>query len=500
MLRNFASAIKVALLASTCFVAPTAWADGAMTVGMPIEPTGLDPTIAAPVAIREVVWGNVFEGLTGLDQTGAVVPLLATSWNVSDDGKDYLFNLRSGVTFHNGVPFDANVVKYTLDRARAEESTNAQKAFFEPIENVEVVDDLTIKVSLSEPKGLFLYWLAWGDAVMVEPSTVETNNISPNGTGPFKFVSWQPGANVKLEKNTSYWDPALPHLDQVTFRFISDARAQVAAIESGEVDAFPNFQAPELFTQFVGDDRFETVVGVTPRKVVAGLNNAKKPFSDIRVRQALMSAIDRNVVVEGAYFGFGAPIGSHFAQSDAGYKDLTGHFPYDPEKARALLTEAGYPDGFTFTMKTPQMSYTTRSAEVVQAFLADVGVTMNIVPSEFPAKWIEEVFLAKDYDATIVDHAEPMDIDIYTRPGYYFQYENADLSDVVSKGMSAAEAADRAKYLGQAQDILADEVPSLFLFTLPRLNVWKTGVTGLWANEPISNLYMKEADWADGSQ
>ena len=199
----------------------------------------------------------------------------------------------------------------------------------------------------------------------------------------------------------------MPKLSSVTFRFIGDPQAQAAALRAGDIDAFPNFTAPSCSASSRRTPGSRPSIGATPRKLVAGINNAKPPLDNVKVRQALMSAIDRKAVIEGAYSGYGTPIGSHFAPTDRGYIDLTGVLPYDPEKAKSLLAEAGYPNGFTFTIKAPQMTYTTRAAEIMQAMFADVGVTLNIVPSEFPAKWIDEVFIKHDYDMTIVDHAEP---------------------------------------------------------------------------------------------
>ena len=474
----------------------TASAKDTLTLGLPIEPTGLDPTISAPVAIREVTWGNIYEGLTTIDKDGKVQPLLATQWTVSDDGLVYTFKLREGVKFHNGTEFDASIVKFSLDRARADDSTNAQKQFFEPIESIETPDSLTVVITLKAPTGLFAYHLAWGDAVMVDPKTVETNKTEPVGTGPFRFKSWQRGDRVEVVRNDDYWDAGVPKLAAVTFRFIGDAQAQAAALRAGDVDAIPNFTAPELFGEFENDDRFTTIVGNTPRKLVAGFNNSKAPFDDIRVRQALMSAIDRQTVIDGAYSGYGIAIGSHYAPTDSGYVDLTNALPYDPGKAAALLSEAGA-ENLSLTIKCPQMTYTMRACEVMQAMVAEVGVTMNIEASEFPAKWIDEVFIKHDFDMSIVDHAEPMDIDIYARPGYYFEYNNPAFNEIIAKATVNSNEAERDALYGEAQKILASEVPALYLFDLPRLNIWASKIQGLWENEPISQVYVRDAYWAD---
>jgi peptide/nickel transport system substrate-binding protein len=467
-----------------------------LVVGLVDEPLGLDPTVAAPTTIREVTWLNLYEGLVRLDENGRVLPLLASSWSISDDGLTYSFKLQPGVKFHDGTPFDSSIVKFSLDRARAPDSTNAQKQFFEPIDHVETPDALTAVIKLKHPTGLFLYWLAWGDSIMVAPRSVATNKTHPIGTGPFKFKRWVQGDRILLERNPDYWQKGKPKLDAVTFRFIGDPQAQAAALRAGDVDSFPEFSAAELFGAFQKDSRFATLIGATPNKLVAGMNNARKPFDDIRVRQALMMAVDRKAVMEGAYSGLGTLIGSHFAPSDEGYIDLTGVLPYDPEKAKKLLAEAGYARGFTFTMKVPQMSYATRAAQIMQGMFAEVGVTMNIVPSEFPAKWIQEVFTNTDYDMTIIDHAEPMDIDIYARPKYYFNYHNPEFNRIVTQAFATSDEKKRDQLLGEAQRILAEQVPALYLFDLPFLNIQNAKLKGMWKNQPIPECDVTEAYWA----
>ncbi|HEV7434978.1 MAG TPA: ABC transporter substrate-binding protein, partial [Pseudorhizobium sp.] len=396
-----------------------------VTLGMSIEPAGLDPTIAAPVAIGQVTWQNIFEGLTTIDRDGSVQPQLAESWEISEDGKTYTFKLRPGVTLHDGEVFDSSVAKFAIDRARGADSVNPQKRYFQTIESVETPDAQTLVLKLSEPTGSLLYWLAWPSSSMVGTQSADNNKTTPVGTGPFTFVNWSKGEKVELARNPNYWNKnEAAKLETAVFRFISEPQAQAAALKAGDVDAFPEFAAPELMESFEGDDRLATVIGDTEMKVVAGMNNARKPFDDSRVRQALMMALDRNMIVEGAWSGYGTPIGSHYTPNDPGYVDLTGVYPYDPEKAKALLEEAGYGNGFTFTIKAPQMAYAQRTAQIMQAMFAQIGVTMNIDTTEFPAKWVADVFKASDYDMTIVAHAEPMDIDIYAREPYYFNYKN----------------------------------------------------------------------------
>lgn len=469
-----------------------------LVIGMNIEPSGLDPTIAAPVAIGQVTWRNVFEGLVRIDSAGKVQPDLARSWTISPDGLTYTFALQTGVTFHDGTPFDSSVAKFALDRARGATSVNPQKQFFATISAVETPDPATLVVRLAKPTGNLLYWLGWPAAVMVAPNSAEADKTTPVGTGPFRFKTWAKGDRVELERSPTYWDRAHPvSLDRVTFRFLPDPQAQAAALRSGGVDAIPEFEAPELFAAFKSDPRFAAVAGNTELKVVAGFNTARKPFDDKRVRQALMSAVDRAALIEGAFSGLGQPIGSHYTPNDPGYVDLTGVWPYDTAKAKALLAEAGFPNGLSLSIKVPQMAYATRSAQVLQAMFAEIGVTLTIVPTEFPAAWIQQVFLSHDFDLTIVAHAEPMDIAIYARPDYYFGYRNPALDAAVARAEAASDPAVRDAAYGEAQRILAADVPALYLFVIPKLGIWNAKLHGLWTNEPIPSNDLTEVGWSE---
>ncbi|RVA29146.1 ABC transporter substrate-binding protein, partial [Mesorhizobium sp. M7D.F.Ca.US.004.03.1.1] len=203
-----------------------------LVIGIPLEPPHLDPTAGAAAAIDEVLYANVFEGLTRIGPNGEVLPDLAESWTISDDGKVYTFKLHTGVKFHDGTDFDASDVKFSLDRARADNSVNAQKGLFAAIDAVDVVDPATVKVTLKNPQGSFLYNMGWGDAVIVAPESAETNKEKPVGTGPFKFQSWAKGSSITLVKSDTYWGtPA--SLDKAEFRIVPDAAAYVPALLSG---------------------------------------------------------------------------------------------------------------------------------------------------------------------------------------------------------------------------------------------------------------------------
>ncbi|MHA6642057.1 ABC transporter substrate-binding protein [Mesorhizobium sp. A623] len=465
-----------------------------LVLGVVLEPPHLDPTAGAAAAIDEVLYANVFEGLTRIGQNGEVLPDLAESWTVSDDGKTYTFKLHSGVKFHDGTDFDANDVKFSLDRARADNSVNAQKGLFAAIDTVEVVDPATVKVTLKQPQGSFLYNMGWGDAVIVAPESADTNKEKPIGTGPFKFQNWAKGASITLVKSDHYWgDPVA--LDKAEFRIIPDAAAQVTALLSGDVQAIPFFP-PDAAAQVQGNPDLKVAIGSTEGETILAMNNKKPPFDNLKVRQAVSYALDRKSIIDGASGGLGVPIGSHMAPSNKAYVDLTGEYPHDPAKARELLKEAGFENGIKATLKLPPPDYARLGGEIVASELREVGIDLEIIPVEW-AQWLDQVFTKKDYDLTIVSHTEPNDIDIYSRKDYYFNYDNPAFDKVIAELNLTSDEAKRDELLKQAQKILADDAVAGFLFELPKVGVWDAQLQGLWENAPIQANDLTKVKWTD---
>lgn len=453
-----------------------------ISVGMVLEPPNLDPTSGAAAAIREVTYSNIFEGLTRFGPDGSVNPGLAHGWDISEDGLVYTFHLREGVQFHDGTPLTADDVVFTLDRARAEDSTNAQKQLFAAIDTVSAVDAHTVEVTLSQPQGAFLFNMAWGDAVILSSESVETNATNPVGTGAFSFVRWVQGDRVELERNPDYWGEA-PALERATFRFISDPSAAFAAMMAGDVDTFPNFPAPETLVQFEADPRFSVIVGSTEGETILSMNHQNEALSDVRVRQAISHAINRQDIIDGAMFGYGTPIGTHFAPHNPDYLDLTENSAHDPEAARALLAEAGYED-LTLRLMLPPPTYARRGGEIVASQLRDVGIRTEITNLEW-AQWLEQVFRGKDFDLTIISHTEPMDIEIYARPDYYFQYDSAELQAIIAELDETTDPEARTELLHRAQRHISEDYVVGFLFQLAKTGVAHSDIEGLWENSPV---------------
>jgi ABC-type transport system substrate-binding protein len=267
-------------------------------------------------------------------------------------------------------------------------------------------------------------------------------------------------------------------LEEVTFKFIADPNAAYAALMAGDVDAFANYPAPESFAQFAADPRFAVFAGTTEMETVLALNERVAPLGNLLVRRAIAYALDRRAIIDGAMFGYGTPIGSHFPPRNPAYVDLTGMYPHDIAKAKELMVAAGYPQGFAMTLKLPPPSYARRGGEIVAAQLAQIGIRLRIENLEW-AQWLDQVFARHDFDMSIVGHAEPMDYDIYARDDYYFGYSNAEFKALITALDAALDEPSRRQILQRIQRKLAEDAVNGFLFEYPRLDIWNAHLQGL---------------------
>jgi peptide/nickel transport system substrate-binding protein len=439
---------------------------GSLVLCVGDEPPGLDPTASASAAIDRVVYANIMEGLIKVDRNGKFVPGLATNWKVSPDGKVYTFQLRQGVTFHNGEPFNAQVAKWNLERGAAEGTKNAHPEFFRIIEKIETPDGQTLKVTLKDVDALFIVHMAEGDAVMLPMKAYDKAAATPIGTGPFKFSKWTRGDSVEMVRNEKYWNPALPYLDKVTYRFIKDPSAQIAALKAGDVDIIGWLFAPELAADIAKDNRFKVLAGASTSEVIMSTNNKAKPFDNKLVRQALAHAIDRQTVID-----------------------------LNPQKAKKLLAEAGYPNGFAATIKLPAIyPYSQRAGEVIADMLGQIGIKLKIEIVEW-GFWLDRIFKQKEFELTMIGHAEAWDIGIYANPKYYFQYDSQEFRDAYAKALKAPNEAEKAKWFGRCQEIIAEDAVNGFLFLSPSLSAMKVELMNWWKNYPTIALDCTEVWW-----
>jgi peptide/nickel transport system substrate-binding protein len=447
------------------------------------EPPGLDLTATPASATAGVVFYNVQEALVKVDRHGKLVPWLAEKWHNSDN-KNYTFFLKKGVRFHNGREMKAADVKFVFDRAMNPETKHPAIKQYEVIADIIVKDDYSITFALKTTNANFLLTMARQGSVIYPREAVDSLKSEPIGTGPYKIGEWVRGDRIVLVKNPEYHVKGLPKLDRVTYRFIPDPNAALAALKAGDVDAAMFGLGPEHIPDLQKDPRFQVIVGETTNDVIMSMNNSRKPFTDVRVRRAITYGINKPEVVKGAMFGFGRVLGTNIDPLNPYFVDMSGAMPYDPAKAKKLLAEAGYPNGFETVLKVaPQYYYTVRTGEVLADQLQKVGVKVKIEQIEW-GQWLSRVWKDADYDLTIIGHAEAWDVGNYANPKYYFRYDSPEFQKLFQESEVTVDDKVRRELYVKIQKKLVEDAPVVWLYVHPRLAVTKKGLQGLWKDLP----------------
>ncbi len=486
--------LSAALVLGLALGPAAAQAPSSVVVQTVTEPPGLDLTATPASATAAVVFYNIQEALVKVDRHGKLVPWLAERWHTTDN-RNYTFFLKRGVHFHNGREMTAADVKYVFERAMNPETKHPYPGYYAAIGDIIVRDDYTITFSLKSLNANFLLNLARQGSVIYPREAVDALKSEPMGTGPFKLAEWVRGDRIVLTRNPDYHVKGLPMLDRVVFRFIPDPNATLAALKAGDVDASLFGLGPEHVQELQKDARFQVIVGDTTNDVILATNNSRKPYADVGVRRAITYAIDKQDVLKGAMFGMGKILGSNVDPLNPYYIDVSGVMPYDPAKAKKLLAEAGYPNGFETVLKVaPQYYYTVRTGEIIVNHLAKVGVKVKIEQIEWP-QWLSQVYKDANYDLTIIGHAEPWDIVNYANPNYYYRWDNKDFQALYKESEQTVDDKKRREQYARLQKMMADEAPVVWLYMHPRLVVAKKGVTGIWKDLPISSLDLTEVAW-----
>ena len=487
-------ALAVASLSTATPPAP-AQAPNRLIVQAQAEPPGLDMTATPATATSGIVFYNVQEALVKVDRHGKLVPWLAERWHTADN-RNYTFFLKRGVRFHNGRELRAADVKYSFERALNPETKHPYAKDYEAIGDIIAKDDYTVTFALKSVNGSFLQNIARAGSVIYPREAVDTLKSAPIGTGPFRFEEWVRGDRIVLVRNPDYHVKGLPRLERVTYRFITDPNAVLAALKAGDIDASLFGLGPEHVQDVQKDPRFTVIVGDTTNDVILAMNNARKPYTDVRVRRAMTHGINKQDVLNGAMFGMGKILGTNVDPLNPYYVDMSKAMPYDPAKARKLLAEAGYPNGFDTVLKvSPQYYYTVRSGEVIVDNLKKIGVNVKLEQIEW-GQWLSRVFREADYDLTIIGHAEAWDAKNYANPKYYFRYDSPRFQELFAKSEATADDKTRRDIYAQLQKVMVEEAPVVWLFMHPRLAVTKKGVQGLWKDLPTSAGDLSEVAWA----
>ncbi len=494
-MRRTVTALALVIGTFALVAAAAAQAPRALVVQTATEPPGLDLTATPASATAAVVLYNIQECLVKVDAHGKIVPWLAERWHTADN-RNYTFFLKKGVRFHNGRELKAADVKFVIERAMNPETKHPYPQYYAAIGDIIVKDDYTITFSLKAPTANFLLNLARQGSVIYPREAVDTLKSAPVGTGPFMLADWVRGDRIVLKRYADYHAKGLPKLDQVTFRFIPDPNAALAALKAGDIDASLFGLGPEHVADIKKDGRFEVTIGETTNDVIMAMNNSRKPFTDVRVRRAMTYAINKPDVVKLAMFGMGRVIGSNVDPLNPYFVDLAGAMPYDPARAKKLLAEAGYPDGFETVLKVaPQYYYTVRAGEVIVDQLARVGVKVKIEQIEW-GQWLSRVWKEADYDLTIIGHAEAWDLANYANPKYYYRYDSPRFQELFKKSEVTLDDKARREQYAQLQKMQVEDAPVVFLFIHPRLVVAKKGVTGFWKDLPIPSADLSEVGWS----
>lgn len=485
--------LLVVLFSSLTFGAfaqdPAPQAGGSAVVSIVAEPPGWDPTVSTSQEIARVTYHNVYEGLVRIDRNGDIVPALAASWETSEDGLTWTFTLQEGVTFHNGDPLTPKDVVAALGRAADPDSGHTHPEYYGAIESV-TSEGSNIVITLSQPAASLLYNLARPDSIIYQAGTEGTQASEPVGTGPFRFAEWLEGSEVRLEKYPDYYGtPA--YLDSVTFRIIEDTNAQLAALQAGDIDMVGVALSPENALQLEGSADIKVTEGSSTTEITMALNNTREPLNDPLVRQAITHAIDKNAIVEGAMFGYGTVIGTHASPIEPYYENLEP-YPYDPEAARSLLAEAGYPDGLTLDFELPPYPYEKRAGEVIAQQLSEVGITVNLTNVEWTT-WLERIFTAGDYDMTIIGHSEPRDIGVYGNPDYYYHYDSPEVQGFLAEIEKTADEAAQMALYKKIEETIAQDAVNVWVFSPPYLVAAQSDLYGYWQDQPTVAIDMTEA-------
>lgn len=458
-----------------------------LVVGLTAEPASLDFTKTEGAAIPEALLYNVIETLVKVDaDSGEVVPLLAKEYETSEDGKTYTFTLQEGVTFSNGDAFDAEDVKFSIDRVKSDAWTVSLKKGMDVVEAVEVTSPSEVVVRLKEANNDWLYRMTTRIGGVFSTTGVDDLATDPVGTGPYEVGTFTRGDSLQLTAREDYWGEA-PGVSEVTLRYFDDATALTNALVSGGIDVIGNLQTPEALDRFASDERFTVIEGTTNGELVLSMNNARPPFDNPELRKAVHHAIDRQAVLDTTYAGRGQLIGSMVPPTDPWFEEeLVDLYPHDVDKAKALVAQSGVANP-TIAFKIPNLPYAVTASQVVKSQLAEAGITAEIEVLEFPARWLDVVFKQHDYDMSIISHVEPRDMAIFADPTYYFGYGNPEYGALL-KQASAASEEEGVELRRQAAELLANDAAADWLFVLPNLIVAEKDVQGLPQNRISESL------------
>jgi len=477
-----AGLLAAVLLAALCPF-PAAGRGGVLVFALSGGPDTLDPQKTSATLSFQIM-KSLYDTLVEPDDHGILVPDLAQSWTMSADGKQWTFRLKPGVRFHNGKTLDAQDVVATFTRVLDASTASPKRTNYAAIDGVEAVDPLTVRFTLKQAFAPFLAALGqgWG-AILPRDAIAAGNDFGgrPIGTGPFRTAEWVRDSYLRLVRFDGYFARGEPALDGVTFRFVSEDAVKTAGLLTGEfdvVDAVDPLEIPRL--------QSNPGVVLAPRRNatinVVAINNARKPYTDIRVRQALWYAIDRATLLKTAYGSGSTPVAEFMDVSSPFYVDLGDPYPYNPAKAKQLLSEAGLASGFSTDLALPQPYQAhVKAGELLQAMLAQVGIQAKIRVVEF-GFWLSRIYGGPhDYDLTIIGHTGKLDPD-GRLAGFgdpttnYVQYNNPQVAALIDAGRFTLRTDLRKRIYAEVLRHMTQDAMMVFLGQPQDYVITRTGV------------------------
>jgi peptide/nickel transport system substrate-binding protein len=476
---------------------------GTLKIGVNQDVVGLDPHLTNATASYRVL-ENVYSGLLRFNEKLEIQPDLATEYTATDP-TTYTFKLRKGVKFHNGREMKAEDVKYSLNRIKDPATASPRAGQFDAVASIETPDDYTVVIKLKQPFAPLLSTLADVTNVIVPKEVVDANGGKLDkvavGTGPYKLTEYVPNTRIKLDKNPDYYIPGKPYLDTIIFQPIPDDTARSTAVRTGAVDMV-EYYPPKDLALIKGDSKITTYGDANNNVRFLAFNLKVKPFDNPKVRQAIAYAVDRQQVLEAAINGAGTPLnaGPFLPSFWPGLQ--TPIYKQDLNKAKQLLTEAGYPNGFTAKLKnTPTYSFLGNAGIVVQEQLKAVGINFEIVPLEWSV-FLKD-YLNKDFEAVVsgysgfVDPHRDLDGTYVTgRQNNFMSYSNPDFDKLIAQAATISDQGQRAKLYQEAQTILANDAPMVFLYAANQYEAAQSYVKGYLHYPNGSHISFREV-WLD---
>ncbi len=466
--------------------------------------TLLGPNI--PDSISNIIASHILEGLIDVDENLKIIPCLAERWEIQENGTAYVFYLRKGVKFHDGENFNAYAVKKHFDYVLNSSLRNVGM-FKGILKEVQVLDEYTVKLKLFQPYAPIMYRLATSSAAWIlSPRAIEqygndpaTFGKNPVGTGPFIFKEWKVGEKIELVRNPNYWQQGLPYLDGIVFSVVSEDVSRVTQVRAGDADIMYN-PPPALISALEQDSRLTVKTIPTVRVIYIGINGRSAPLNDVRVRQALNYAIDREKLCKVIMRGMARPADSPLSSITYGYVS-TGLYPYDPQKAKQLLKEAGYTNGLKLELITPKGRYLNdyETAVALQGMFKEVGIILDVKPMEWgtyvakilsnkPEDWDYQLFLLGWAPGTAEGHwvlfplfhsMNQMSSAQGTAKYNNFFYSNPKVDELIDKIGIELDEKRLMEYYAQAQKTILQDAPAIFLYEMKIATVMRKEIKDL---------------------